>query len=93
MTAVDTPVLESAFGLENQWLLWSRLRLYPDRLMLCYWKGLSLRRQCVRLTRVDRVEQPTADRLRLRLDDDQTLRLHVDSAGEWREMIVAYRDV
>ena len=33
----DVPLRTAAFGLEDRWLLWSRARLYADRMELTGW--------------------------------------------------------
>jgi len=93
MLSTDVPLLVGSVDLEKPSLLWAQLRLYRNRLTLICWQGLTPETRRISLQDIDEVEQPAADRLVLRLADDDPLRVQVDSAERWRTAIVAHRDV
>ena len=88
----DVPLRTAAFGLEDRWLLWSRARLYTDRMELTGW-GLGGRyHRSISLGRIGAVE-PIEDGLILHLTDGSTLRIEMDSPREWADALTTYRDV
>jgi hypothetical protein len=88
----DVPLGSTAFGLENRWLLWSRLRLYPDRLELRGWALLGRVRRRIRLGHVHRTDHEEGWLL-LRLDGGEQVRLAVDEAEHWAELVSSQREV
>ena len=88
----DVPLRTAAFGLEARWLLWSRARLYADRMELTGW-GLGGRyHRSISLGRIGAVE-PIEDGLILHLTDGSALRIEIDTPREWADALTTYRDV
>ena len=88
----DVPLRTAAFGLEDRWLLWSRARLYADRMELTGW-GLGGRyHRSISLGRIGAVE-PIEDGLILHLTDGSALRIEIDTPREWADALTTYRDV
>ena len=88
----DVPLRTAAFGLEDRWLLWSRARLYADRMELTGW-GLGGRyHRSISLGRIGAVEL-IEDGLILHLTDGSALRVEIDTPREWADALTTYRDV
>lgn len=88
----DVPLLSTSFGLEDRWLLWSRLRLYPDRLELRGWAVLGRIRRRIPLQRVERTDHEDG-RLLLGLKSGTQLRLAVEEAERWAEFVSTQRAI
>ena len=88
----DVPLRTAAFGPEARWPLWSRARLYADRMELTGW-GLGGRyHRSISLGRIGAVE-PIEDGLILHLTDGSALRIEIDTPREWADALTTYHDV
>ena len=88
----DVPLRSASFTLEDRWLLWSRARLYTDRMELTGW-GLGGRyHRSISLGRIGAVEL-IEDGLILHLTDGSALRIGIDTPREWADALTTYRDV
>lgn len=88
----DIPLLSTSFGLEDRWLLWSRLRLYPDRLEFRAWSVRGRIRRRIPLQRLERTEHEEG-RLLLWLNSGTQLRLAVEEAERWAEFVSTQRAI
>ena len=82
-------LLSSGFQYANRRLLFSKARLFPDRIELSGWNFMEKHRQEIRLDRLCRVEwhtdeQDTPD-LILHLKDGDSVQLSLRDADRWRE--------
>jgi len=87
----DVPLLSAPFSLEDRWLLWSRLRLYPDRLELRGWTLTGRLRRHIRLERVERTDHD--GHLLLYLQRGERIRLGVAEARRWAEFVSSQREI
>jgi hypothetical protein len=88
----DIPLRTAPFSLADRWLLWSKARLYTDRLELSGWglRGRYWRRiPFEALTRVEHEENC----LVLHVADDTPLRLRMSAPSRWHAAIVTHRSV
>jgi hypothetical protein len=88
----DVPLLSAPFSLEDRWLLWSRLRLYPDRLELRGWTFTGRLRRHIRLERVKRTDHEDGHLL-LYLQRGERIRLVVQEARRWAEFVSSQREI
>lgn len=88
----DAPLLSAPFGLEDRWLLWSKLRLYPDRLELRGWTFTGRFRRHIRLERVTRTDHEDGHLL-LYLQRGERIRLVVEEARRWAEFVSSQREI
>lgn len=88
----DVPLSSTSFGLEDRWLVWSRLRLYPDRLELRGWSLDGRIQRRVWLQEVKRTDHEDG-RLLLRLESGTRLRLAVDEAERWADFVASQREI
>jgi len=88
MTDADSPDRELLSGsFSHPTLLCARARLYEDRLELTGWRLTGRYRRRIPLRRILQVDAPEANRLLLWMADGQTLRLRIDHAQRWQQVI------
>jgi hypothetical protein len=89
LTLPNVPLRSASFALEDRWLIWARVRMYPDRLVLTAW---SLTGRDHRQIPLDQVEETDhEDRcLRIALTDGEQVSLIVDEAARWARFIQAH---
>ena len=92
VASLDVPLRTAAFGLEDRWLFWPRVRLYTDRLELTGWYLWGRYYRSISLGRIGAVE-PIEDGLILHLTDGSALRIEIDTPREWADALTTYRDV
>jgi hypothetical protein len=88
----DVPLISASFGLEDRWLLWSRVRLYPDRLVLRAWSIRGRLRRQVCLREVEGTDHQDGWLL-LDLEGDERMRLAVEEAPRWAEFVASQREI
>lgn len=88
----DVPLLSASFALDDRWLLWSRVRIYPDRLTLTGWSLAGRHRRRIPLSRIDRIRHDE-ERLRLHLQSDEQVTLVMDEAARWAQFLRSHRSV
>jgi len=88
----DVPLRSGTFDLEDRCLLWSRLKVYPDRLELVGWSLAGRYERGISLDRIDEADHEER-RLRLALENGEEVALIVDEAARWANFIAAQRDV
>jgi len=88
----DVPLLSAPFALDDRWLLWSRIQMYPDRLILAGWSFGGRHRRKIALERIDRIDYGNG-RLRLRLQNGERVRLIMSEAARWAQFIRLQKDV
>lgn len=81
------PVRTSRFRFRDPLLLFTRLRLYPDRLELGGWHFLGRYRRAVALAHILQADAAGDDGLLLWLSDGEVLRLRVEGAPAWQAAI------
>jgi hypothetical protein len=88
----DVPLCTTSFDVEDRWLLWARVQLYHDRLVLTGW---SLSGRHVRQIPLSQIEETAYGKRRLRLDleDEEEVTLLIAEAGRWARLIAAQRYV
>lgn len=87
-------VLSSSFRYADQRFLWSRLRLFEDRIEFVGLGWTGLHRRTLPLKRVKALRWWTGGgkgvvNFALRLHDGEHLRLHVEAAGLWKHEVEA----
>ena len=92
VAALDVPLRTAAFGLEDRWLFWPRVRLCTDRLELTGWYLWGRYHRSISLDRIGEVES-VDEGLVLHLTDGSTLRIEMDSPRQWADALTTYRDV
>ena len=92
LTLPDVPLLSAPFSLDDRWLLWSRIQMYPDRLILAGWSFSGRHRRTIALERIDRVDYGDG-RMRLRLESGETVALIMPEAARWAQFIQLQQDV
>jgi len=91
------PVLSSPFRYPHQSFLWSRLRLFEDRIEFVGLRWTGLHRRTLPLARVKNLRWWTGSgdvNFALLLDggddgEDERIYLHVDAAGLWKHEVAA----
>lgn len=87
----DVPLRTASFALEDRYLLWSRMRLYADRVELVGWSLAGRYHRVIPLGRIDEAETDD-EHLVLDLTDENSVRIGVDAPGQWASTIATYRD-
>jgi hypothetical protein len=82
----DVPLRSGSFALEDRWLLWARVQLYPDRLELTGWSLAGWHQREIPLERVAVVDHED-DRLQLGLQSGETVSLLLEDPGRWAEFV------
>lgn len=84
----DVPLRSTSFGLGDRWLIWARMRMYPNRLVLVGWSLAGRHRRAIPLDHV--AETDYADgRLLLDLRDGERMALRVEEPVRWARLIRA----
>lgn len=88
----DVPLRTASFSPEDRWLLWSRARLYADRLTL---SGIGLWDRYWRTVPLDEIEQVKREDecLRLQLKTDEEIPILLAEPERWQTAIRAHREV
>jgi hypothetical protein len=84
----DVPLRSDAYGLEDRWLLWSRVQLYPDRLELRGWSLVGRHSRDIALGQIEEAVHEEG-RLRLALEEGEEVVLRVEEAERWARFIRA----
>jgi len=92
LTDGNVSLRTASFALKDRWLLWSRMRLYTDRLELTGWYFWGRYHRSIPLVHVEEVEV-TRHHLVLHLADESSLQVAVDAPGQWASAIATHRDV
>ncbi|MEF8797301.1 MAG: hypothetical protein V5A22_12205 [Salinivenus sp.] len=90
MSDTDAPgrtLLSGSFSFARPTLLCARAHLYEDRLELTGWQLTGRYRRRVPLRRILQVDAPEANCLLLWMVDGRVLRLQVDDARRWQQVI------
>lgn len=88
----DVPLRTAPFSLPDRWLVWSRARLYADRLTLSGW-GLGGRYwRRIPLDAIDEIEQ-RAPHLALHLETGRTVVFTPPEAARWETSIKIHSDL
>lgn len=88
----DVSLRSASFSLEDQWLLWSRARLYADRMELMGWHLWGRYHRVIPLERIEEAETDGGV-LVLDLTDEDVIRIGIDAPEQWASAIATYRDV
>lgn len=88
----DVSLRAAAFSLEGRWFLWSRARLYADRVELVGWHLWGRYHRVIPLGSIEEAEA-TGEALVLKLDEEDTIRIGVDAPEQWASAIATHRDV
>lgn len=88
----DVPLRTGSFALADRWLLWTRVRVYPDRVELVGWSFTGRDHRHIPLDRIAEIDHD-GRHLQLQLQDGDGISLLVDEAASWARLIRAQRDV
>ncbi len=88
----DIPLRSASFSLENRWLLWSKARLYADRLVLSGWGLWERYWRQIPLDDIEKVERDEMQLL-LHLEDGTDIAIHLNRAERWLTAIQVHREV
>lgn len=83
----DKTLLSGSFSFARPTLFCARAHLYDDRLELTGWRLTGRYRRCILLRRILQADVPSANCLLLWMADGQTLRLRIDDARRWQQVI------
>lgn len=86
LTLPDVPLRTASFSLEDRYLLWSRARLYADRLTL---HGIGLWQQFWRdipLSEIERIDRD-GQLLVVRVRDEQQISFLLNEPKQWKTAI------
>lgn len=92
LASQDVVLRVSSFALEDRWLIWSKAKLYADRMELVGWSLTGRYHRVIPLERIEEVET-TDDGLLLVLTDRSSLRMGVDAPEQWASAVATHRDV
>lgn len=90
MTDADSPakeLLSDSFSFPYPTLLFAQVRLFEDRLELTGWRLWERYRRRIPLHRILQVDVPNENCLLLWMADGQTVRLRIDNAQRWQQVI------
>lgn len=90
LTLSNIPLRTASFALEDRWLLWSRARLYADRLVLSGWGVWERYRREILLTEIDRITRE-GQHLTLHLDDGTDFSLVFRETKRWSKALRVHR--
>lgn len=88
----DVPLRAASFTLEDRWLLWSRVRLYADRVELVGWSLTGRYHRVIPLEHIEEAKHADGD-LVLRRAEGPPLRLQLEAPKRWATAIATHRDV
>lgn len=80
------------FSFKEPTLLWPRVRLFPDGLVLDGWRWNGRFRRQIALDRILQVDVTSTGRLLIWLTTGETIRLRLDEAEAWKQAIEKYRE-
>ena len=88
----DIPLRTAPFSLADQWLIWTELRLYADRLELSGWGVRGRYWRCLPFEEIETVDHER-DRLLLSLTGSRVLPIHMNHPRRWHTAIEPHRSV
>lgn len=92
LTLPDIPLRTTSFSVEDRWLLWSRIDLYPDRLELLGWALDGRHHRRIPLEQIEETDYGN-QRLLLDLTDDERVALRLEEPARWARFIQTHREV
>jgi hypothetical protein len=88
----DVPLRTTSFDVADRWLLWARMRMYPNRLVLVGWSLTGRYRRAISLDQIAAVDH-TDDHLRLDVQGEGQVRIGVEEPVRWARLIRAQCNV
>lgn len=92
LTLIDVPLRTASFSLADRWLVWTKARLYANRLVLTGWGFWTRYRRRIPFEIIERVDHENGH-LVVHLQGNRTLRIQMSVARRWHAAIEAHRAV